>query len=91
MHNSINSIKTYIGDAGDVLELLNDYAIEIYHSLTEEQKGSLQHLFDYEGIAFVVINDNTVFTTDLTTGSVYGYVTIDEFIEQVLDELSKGE
>ena len=75
----------------DLLNLIDDYAPEIYDSLTEEQRDLVDHACDYEDICFVVINDETVLESDKLSGNVFATTPLKEFIDSVIEEVLSEE
>lgn len=74
----------------DVESLLKDY-LTGYDLLDEETKHNIEHQCDWEDFVFLVIDNETVITTDGLNGDVIGEDTLPEFMRLTLDEAQKDD
>lgn len=74
----------------DIESLLKDY-LEGYDLLEEETKRNIEHMCDWEDFVFLVIDNETVITTDGLNGDVIGEDTLQEFMRLTLEEAQEDE
>lgn len=82
----MNKIEHY----HDVESLMKDY-LTGYDLLNEETKHNIEHQCDWEDFVFLVIDNETVITTDGLNGDVIGEDTLSEFMRLTLAEAQKDE
>lgn len=75
------SLKYVNGMYRDVITIFKEYCSrDAIKAMTEEFREYLEHVNDFEGLGFYVINDCMVMTVDALTGDVFGVQTLADFL-----------
>ena len=82
MIGKIESIQHY----GSTYELLDEFCdCEVLLDLSEDERHALQHVDDFEGLTFYVINSETVIVCE-TFGTIEGdEMTVDDFTRNAIE------
>ena len=79
---TITSIQTF----SSAFELISELQADAISGLDDDLVFNLQHIDDYNGIVYGVINGDTVFALDDIFGTVYGEgESLDEFVKHTIE------
>lgn len=74
-------LKRVDGMYRDIIEIFKEYCTrDTINALSDDFKSYLEHVNDFEGIGFYVINGSVVVTVDSFGGDVYGVDTLANFL-----------
>lgn len=72
------------------MKIFEDFAPEKLKNMTEDEKLFLDHIDDFEGVDYAVLNYERVVIFDCLNGDIYAVDSIDEFIKQTVEYIAEN-
>jgi hypothetical protein len=77
------NVKRIDGMYRDVIAIFKEYCgRDAINALSDDFRSYLEHVNDFEGIGFYVINDSIVVTVDSFGGDIYNVDTLANFLHE---------